>query len=85
MRAPEGYHLREARYWEDCTFEEPDGTLRKEGTQPVTDADFSIQLAVVFNGKPRAYNLDGGFVILGQRIFTMKPGLGGTPADCPNR
>jgi hypothetical protein len=51
----------------------------------VTDAEFSIQLAVVFNGKPRAYNLDGGFVILGQRIFTMKPGLGGTPADCPNR
>ncbi len=85
VRAPEGYFLREARYGLDCDFEEPDGTLRKEGTQPVTDAELSFQFVVVIDGKPRSYQLDGGSLLLGQRIFLITPGLWGTPAICPNR
>jgi hypothetical protein len=85
VKPPRGYVLREARYWHDCVFEQPDGTLRISNTQPVRDADFGFEFVFVFEGKPRSFMLDGGYVVLGQRLLTVPIYYGGTPANCPNR
>jgi hypothetical protein len=84
-KSKRAYFLRDARYGNDCTFELPGARLSTNGTQPVGAAEFGFEFRIVFEGKPRAYTIDGGFIILGRQGFPVADGYYGMIPNCPAR